>query len=421
MTAEARGFAPLAVELDLTNRSGRIEEALELWPLDWLAVRVRTGDGRPFGALAAELGLEIEDVFEAGFRLWQSDVPPRDAAELPAEAPMRQGGAFRPASPHYDSYQEPDVVARLRREPGAASWIALAFHERFLGWRHAPAGASEVVFALDLDRVESQFASLDLHVVDRRTKAPIPGARVHLDAEVSGLRRADTDEVEADDEGRVRVAPLIPGEYDLAVTADGASEHRQRLVVLPGTRLDLGDVELEFAPPLEVRVTDARGNPLAALLQLGPYRRGARVQDCVSPRAWTTNRDGTERIPSPAVPTIVLASRFERGDGRFVLGASSSLVLLDPDRLPPRVEIVVRDPVRVEIDATALGDAVAAAWTEDALGIVIDEDELESGSTGANLQPGPYRVRIVDAAGAELGARDFEVVEGSEPIRAAVH
>jgi hypothetical protein len=376
----------------------------------WLELFARTPDGQPYYALADDLGLQPEDVFASGFRAYESRGTPGDWHALPDARAFALTERFQTQRIKGGRDDErDDYVGRVLRERGATSWIGLAFHDRFLGWQFAAADAEQLVFEFASDAVRGTFSSLTLRVVDALERKPIAGARVDLMAEVSALRRADTSDVAVDADGRVRFEPLLPDDYDLVVSVESGGELRQRVTVPPHTAVDLGDVELSLAPPIEVTVRDESGRPLNALLETGPLVRGKRLDELFSPRVSTTDDQGRERIPVPSVPTVVRARQLLDAR-RFHLGNSSPLILIDPAAAPQTLEIVIGAQTLLDVRAPRLANTEATLFVEHDFGVYVHVQSLAHGDGfDERLPSGRYRVRLVDADGREVESRAVEI------------
>lgn len=420
----AAGFHTLTTSLRIDSDSRR-EEPFELWPADWILVRAVTVDGEPYGVLATRVGLDVADVFEAGFRVWLASEPPADPRAWPAEPPLTSGAQVSMASPHYERRCDPREVARVRRVEGATTWVALAFHSRFCGWAELPANVGGVEFEIAAEDVASQFGSLTFCAVDAHSEAPLLDARATLDAEVSGLRRPDTSSLAIDDRGCFHARPLLPGEYDLSVTAPGRSEHLQRVTIAPAQRIDLGEIALEFAAPLEVRVVDEQGRPVRALLQFGPWRPGEWIFDCVTPRGATTDSEGAERVPRPAVKTVVRAEPFVRttgealGDGRpspMTDASRAAHAVFDPESGALSIELVIRDPVHVTLSLPRTEVEAADVQVLDRNEIVVARARAKDRRSAFLVPSGDYRARLVDAGGEEIGSHAFAVPRTVERV-----
>ncbi|WP_328285515.1 MSCRAMM family protein [Myxococcus sp. NMCA1] len=130
---------------------------------------------------------------------------------------------------------------RLRRM-GAA--LELAWHDGVRTTRQVPVPVVVVP------------GSVRFHVLDARTGAPLPGARVMVEGEAHV----------ADAQGLVEVASLSPGPVSAQVTAEGYASAEAAVTVEEGVRAELEVRAAPLPPPtgaLRVTVVDARtGAPL---------------------------------------------------------------------------------------------------------------------------------------------------------------
>lgn len=408
----AEGFHEFrtTVRIDAARPS---EDTFKLWPTTWIVVRAKTLEGAPYGALAKALGLEPADVFEEGFRVWRSSTPPENEATWPATPPLAPDASFSRASPHYERHRmDARDVARVRREAGATTWIALAFHARFCGWAEVPGDVDAVEFELAAEDVTDQLGSLEFCAVDAHSEAPLPDARAWLNAEVSGLRRPDTDKLRADELGCFNVKPLLPGEYDFAVTAPGRAEHLQRLVIAPGQRVDLGEIPLELAQPLEIRVVDENGAPAQVTIQIGAWRAGAWVEDCITPHAFTTDGQGLVRVSMPAVKTVVSAQPVgPHSSGRLLPDPErrATVTVFDPSSRAARLDIALEKQHAVELVLPNAIESAVMLRVLDEFEIAIARQKSSKGSYSFLLAEGEWRAEFVDAFGAELARYSFRV------------
>lgn len=414
VAVRAPGFHPLLTTTVITQPSGEDVQAYKLWPKGWVVVRVNTPERQPYGELARKLGMEVEDVFEGGFRVWRSSIVPTDLDVLPASSPLVRGAELSLVSPHYDSNDNANEVARVRRSGDGPTWIALAFHSHFFGWAEVPSDVGAVDYEMALEDVVAQLGSLSFCVVDAQSEAAIVDAQAHLDAEVSGLRRKDTDDLAIDPNGCFAAKPLLPGEYDLAITAPNRGEHRQRVLLGPGQRLDLGEIELDFAAPLEIRVVDEQGQPVVALVQLGPWRPGARVDECITPRAWSTGDDGVERVPTPTVKSVVRVCRLHVAPGTppQVDQEHSAFALFEPASRVQRLDLTLPKYFACKLDAPASDRTIAQVRIFNAFDLEIARHGVRSSSITFELPAGDYRAQLLDATEAELAVYDFNVPTG---------
>ncbi len=318
------------------------ELTLKLWPLDWVLVRAVTTAGEPYTEVARRLGLAPAQMFEQGFQVWTAIDAPPDMLNWPQTPPLANGASFSRISLHYgrDDFDLRDIARVKRASPGPV-WIALAFHRRFFGWAQLAPGVNVAQFELAAEDITEQFGSLSFRVVDAGSGAPLRDARGSLDAEVAGLRRPDTSNFGPDDLGGFSARPLLPGEYDLTVDAPRRGEHYQRVRIQAGERLDLGELALDFAEQLVIRVVDESGQPALAHVQLGAWRAGAPVEDCVTPRAWVTGDGGGVSVPMPSGKVVLRAERmnFDTGGRLWTDRVGAAFAVFDPASRATEVEI----------------------------------------------------------------------------------
>lgn len=411
----AKGFHDLD-EVVALGRGATTEDNFKLWPLNWILVRAVTEDGQPYGWIAHRLGLGPSAVFEGGFQVWATTEAPADELGWPSTPPLEAGGDFSSASTHYErlSFDTRDV-ARVRRNGSGSMWIALAFHGRFFGWAHIPPQVNVAQFEIAAQDITSQFGSLSFCAVDATSKAPLLDARASLEAEVSGLRRDDTSDLVCDDLGCFIARPLVPGEYDLAVRAPGRGEHHQRVKLHPGERLELGKIELDFAQQLEIRVLDEEGQPVLALVQLGAWRAGAMIEDCVTPRASTTGDGGRIEVAMPTSRTVVRAQRlgFAQSGQLAPHQVGEAVVQFDPDSRATRLEIRMTPTQHAVVVAPAESGAATELRVLNAFQIGLQRTLLDrSRECSCSLAPGAYYAVLLDSAQVELARYPFDVSIG---------
>ncbi len=421
LEARARGYQDFVADVLIDERASS-HDRFKLWPVGWIVVRVRSEGGGGIDELAQRLGLETADVFEGGFRVWRSDEPPADALAPPLTPPQRAEQGVELASPHYERHRrDPREVARVRRAARGSTWIGLAFHGRFLGWGQVLPSDGAVEFELALEDITAQFGSLALCVVDESSGASLSQLQVRLMAETSGLRRADIDKPKPDARGCVDVKPLVPDAYDLVVEAPGYAAHHQRIAVAPGQRVDLGAIALRLAPPLEITVVDATGAPLRAVIQVGAWREGEWIDDCVTPNATTTDDAGRTRIPTPGVKSVVCARRFSMGaDGRpTVQTQPAAVAVFDPKAPVDSLRLVIPLAHTVTLEFADELESAATLRVIDASGIAVARTSRWSRTPTLELPEGEFQARVLDAFGAELARYSFRVPSGGSerPIR----
>jgi len=216
---EAPGYIHREQTLDvhpekLDGSKGPVHETrIFLWPEDWIAVLARTSDGRPFSAVGDDLGLEPKTLFAGVFRVHtRLDAPARNETDAPDDPSLAR---FRPPSGHQAWEVTRGCVGSLQLLHPAPIWVGLDVFGTNLGWEFLPPGRSEIVFRLDLPDLEARFARVALRVVDEASRAPVEQALVTLRADDSAHRRKDQGSVPTGSDGRLELARVVPGRYEI--------------------------------------------------------------------------------------------------------------------------------------------------------------------------------------------------------------
>jgi len=415
LDVRARGFHEHRqfVELDAARS---LRRRIGVWPASWVLVRAVTSTGEPYSAIASTLSLDPAAVFEGGFQLWVSTSQPQDELNWPSIEPAPRNAQASFVSPHYERGRvDPRDVARFQRPDAPVFWVALAFHHRFFGWARVSGDTNVVQFEMAREDVSAQLASVRFCVVDALSEAPLADATAGLDAELAGLRRADTGELTALTPGCFHARPLIPGEYDLTLSAPGHAELRERVRVGPGEELDLGELALELYAPLSIRVFDEQRAPTLALVQLGAWRSGALLDESITPRARLAH-DGALEVAMPSARTVIFARGLRPTSGGQPPTPTTfeALVVFDPEPGVYAVELTLArpTPVTLRLPPTDSGAVTQLEiWNEQA--VVLRRLTL-SRALELNLQlpPGAYQARLLDPHGLEAGVRDFKVPRG---------
>jgi hypothetical protein len=436
-----------------------VEQRIVLWPAEWAAVIVETTDGRPFSALATDLGYTPMHLFVGAFHAHVQLEPPdtkskrvAGAVSLPG-APIRvqpdgvpsfvnapttqspfNAGAdpalpdappsdkdlarFHPP-PEYKSWElTKSCVGSLELVHPAPMWVGLDLFGQPLGWEMLAPGAHEVVFHIDRAALEDRFARLIVRVIDAQSRAPVADARVTLRADNSSHRRPDLTNVASGADGRVELVNVVPGRYELSV-ARGDAQFQRMIHLERAERRNLGDVALGESGALEVEVVDDRGEPATAFVEIGPYEKGARSVDLYPRMMRHQASGGHAKVPMPSERAILRAAvEVGRGNGptdaQEVHGVRSANVLLDPRSLPDSpLRLVLQKPVKVRVTTSRRNAARIEVLDELDL-VVARSIEGRPRELDVELVPGRYRARTV----APDGTASFEVpftADGTQP------
>lgn len=391
-----------------------VSERLVLWPDGWIAVIVETPDGRPFAELATELGADPMQLFVGAFGARARDEAPTDADDAPSASFLVE---FHPP-PKYKTWEvvracvgSLELHERPTRWP---IWIGLEVYGRVHAWAPLELGAREIRFVIDRDALDARFASVRLRALDATTRAPIAGARVTLRADRSANRRPDLTGVPTRDDGRVELVHVVPGRYELLVER-GEAQHQAMLELRAGERRDAGDVLVADGRGVDVRVVDESGKPVEAYIEIGTLRANVRSNELYPPMIrHQSGKDGRVRLPLPTEVSIARASKdLGRSNGasstQEVRGARSADVLIDPRALPSGpIELVIERDVRVRVEGSRADGARIEVLDE--LDVVVARATSERPSVlDAELVPGRYRARTIDADGVAGPGTRFEV------------
>jgi hypothetical protein len=406
----APGFEHRDQVLDLASNAHRteLEERLILWPAGWLPVVVLTPDGRSFEELADELGIErkrlLVDAFDVRTRFDPPDEEAWDLAAVPQAAVWRK-------PPIYQSWSLPGAcVGSLQLLEPRPFWVGLAVLDLPLGWEHVSPGDREVVFRLDAAMLEQRFATVRMRVVDAPGGSPRNDVRVTLKADTSAHRRNDQANVQPDSGGRVALARIVPGRYELTIESEG-SLHQDLLDLGPGESRDLGDIVLRPGRTVQVRALDGQGRPVDGWVEIAPFRRGGRVRDLYPPNLHRSlDREGEFSLPLPSELSIVRVTLRDPDSGHQTSRVSQN-VLLDPDHPPSGpLELVVREPIEVRFEIAPREGSRIDVVDELSL-VVASKPAEEKVAPRFELHPGRYVARHLDPAGVPIGEAPFEILE----------
>jgi hypothetical protein len=341
-----------------------------------------------------------------------------------------EGASVEPAStsenlatfhrpPEYKSFEfESGVAGELELARDPPLWAQLLLFGAPIGVEVIRPGDREVVFHLDQAGYDAACARVKLRVVDARTRAPIPDARVTLRADDAPHRRKDQENVVPDGGGRVEFTRVLPGKYELTVTR-GDDLDQRRIELAAKQVLDVGDVLLEQRGHLDVLVVDEEDRPASAYVEIAPFDPGQRVEDLYPPMLhWRSNSDGKIRLPLPAKTSIVRARvAVGTSSGQPSDGARTANLLLEPEKLPPQPwKLVLRDPVSTSFQVE-LRDVVVVE-VADELGIVDTWPKFDAhGKATCDLVPGRHRARFLDAGKRVRDEQEFVVAKDSGVVR----
>jgi hypothetical protein len=421
LSVQAEGYTHDTQVLDYSDAAGELEEPgavtvrVILWPSNWIPLVIRTADGRPFRALAEDLGWEARQMFVKAFDIKVSAELAGPGSELPALDP--ELATFHVPSGNQVVELASAVAGSLELHVDPPLWAGLWIHGQHFASGILRSTREQLYFEIDHEDVAASLSGVELRVVDSASGLPVAGARVTLKADISSHRRADLSDQETDADGVIRFGWVMPGEHVLTILREGSIVQRI-LTVKSATTINLGDVPIGSSPELTVRVVDVRGNEVPAWIEIGPFERGRSVRELYPPNIHRkTSDDGHYSAPVPDRKSIIRARPLRlNGTTRSYPHVGSLNHLIDPAALLPELVIIAQDPVALSIEPISPWGEGHSIRFEDELGLVV---ELVSGEASASLQvnlvPGVYTARRFNGD-VEVGSLPGQLVSTTSKV-----
>lgn len=385
-----------------------------LWPPGWIPVFLRTVDGAAYTRLGNTAFLAV------GF-----EVVVRNGTGATVDGTGSPLARFVSCANRIGLARSPALAGALRLDVPPPLRATLVVRGAELDELPIARDTAALDFTLTQDWFAALFASVRLRVVERETGKPIAGAFVtRADAawRLDRMIGRNLRHVRTDVDGFAILASVPPGEHQLSVESENAI-CLMRLELAPGDLVDLGDIELDARAAFEFDAVDARGAPVRALIEIGPFTAGARVDENFVPEfRRQTDEHGHGRVPLLAGPTLVRLHEYaDFSDGSFLSDEEdrprigrSAIVRIDPRHPPPSgSKIFVQDPVRVKI--VALQPGQHSIEIIDELGLVVcARDTSASKPFATALVPGRYHVQLFGDDRRVLSELDIDL--GDEPL-----
>ncbi len=217
--------------------------------------------------------------------------------------------------------------------------VALLQRHLVLQQQRVQPGQQQVKFVVDVGALKALAGAATVRVLDADSGAPLTTARVELNTSNRGGGGA---KVDAD--GRAIVEGLSPGLLRCHIRVADHEDMYTTVRIEPGQRLDLGDVRLGKALPLQGTVLDGDGKPASANLAWTELKwRRQPTAAFATNRTARTAADGTFSLWGTGRGAIAVAARDQQGNvamGVFDNPAAEPVVL----RLAKACDCVVTRP-----------------------------------------------------------------------------
>lgn len=404
---DAEGFHALDSLYDFgTSQLASEQRFAELLPIGVTLLRARCVDGRSLSEVAQALELDLAGLASSGVWL-DSSADGRDASRAPLPiGAFGDSPRFEPVATLANVVDGANTVGILHHGSAPGLWLSLRIGPREHPWRFVERTSAAFVFDVELTLEDFQLSALEFRVVEAGREVPPADTFARLESRNSRLQRPEFNRIELAATGAGTVKSLFPGDYTLIVGAPGCTELRTMIRARAGGRIDLGAFELQPARELEVLVRDVQGHALRARIHVGPFEPDADAEQSYSPRFEPTDERGIARLPPPSSAVVLRATVVGTVGLDALAGVQTRPRLLAPEDFVGRVELVVAEPVLVDVQGRA-GPFVVA--TDEGVLVAASNDTSWSGY----LQPGSYRALRRDATGRATTAGAFEVVAGA--------
>jgi hypothetical protein len=411
VTAGASGRRTQEAVLDLSEGVATLRQDFQLAPRPCVKVRLIGPGGEPFWE--AMKGKDLPPFLGLRLLAVATSEPPGERFDGVVGSPNNPFGVGQLLlNGQSDVRLAAEYLGRIDLDVDPPVYVSLVLYHDVVETQRVAAGEDDVTFTLDPATIPARLGSVEFTLVDGASGNPFEGAQAMLSSKgQAGPGQA------ADADGRVRFGSVLPGLYDLRISAEGKAAVRREVDVPRGQRVDLGSIALDTAVPIRGQAVDPHGNGLLAEIRVEPLPKPGEPLGLNAFRT-RSQADGSFEIDS-LPPGVWLLQAKDSKDGR-ISGNAAEL-------MAPNVVVDTRtrpvEGLRVQLVRVS---AVAARWTGGRpAGLRLrffDEQgywRQSSGISGAapvrvDLLPGCWRLIVSDALGAELAERSFTL--GTEPV-----
>ncbi len=413
VSAGADGFRNAAETIELDVAHAHLKKDFTLQPVPILKIRVTTPDGKSlFGELHEEMQVRGHPVLVP---VATKDRPGKWFREVVGSLNNPFGiGHFWQYGPRAEALPK-NCMGLLMLDQELPAFVSLVNYHRVLQTKEVQPGEDEVNFVISLDDLSASMGSLHMQVVDAGTQEPLKDANAMLLGGPSGDGGNSSDA-----NGDILIADHEPGEFDLHVSSKDHEQYRGRILIDSGTPTDLGQIALDKAVPVEIKVVDASGAPRNSQLDLGVYDPATKSLNMEGRMMYASRGEGRLSLPGLGRHLYVVRTRNHdagneqvKEDPKWVSG--NVLLDLRSGMAPPNFTIKLVPATRVVL---AMKDGPA-----DGLRFrVRDEQGLDlvanrfygDGPRPLTLPQGVYTVALLDASKAVL--KEQPLVVGPAPM-----
>ncbi len=283
--AGADGFRGAAATIELSAAHAQLKQDFTLQPVPIIKVRVSTPDGKSlFGEQHESMQLKGRPVLVP---VATKERPGKWFNEVVGSLNNPFGiGHFWQYGPRAEKLPK-GYMGILMLDQELPAFVSLVNYHRVLQTKELQPGEDEVNFEISLEDIEASMGSLRMQVVDAGTQAPVKGANAMLwgGASMDGGSASDAS-------GDILIDGREPGEFDLHVRAKGYEEYKAHILVDSGTPTDLGQIALDKAIAVEIKVVDGTGAPCNTKFSVGVFDPSTKVLDMERQQSWASRGDG---------------------------------------------------------------------------------------------------------------------------------
>ncbi len=404
---DCTGYYPLERTVVLAPGQEAQRVDLELQAAVRLGIRLRTSAGKPFR------GASEKRVY-FGMAHCPTVIATRSAPELrlrPSEARYRKcyGIGQYASAAHGDAATPagapPDWAGWLELDEPPPAYVSLVAADLVLETRRIDGTESEIVFVVDVERLETQLATVRFRVLDGVTGQPDVGISASL---LPVEHPTVTAGVTFEPSGVAVFENVVPGASVLTIRNKQLHTIQARVDVRPGTVHELGDYTFGPDSGRVGHVSDESGQPVSVRIVSEDEADGGRAGVRRSFVSFTDGMFVLEGAPSAWLVQI--------DDPRF---ARNVLQISPPLTETEKVKLIARSGTAVAIRLLGSAGEHRDVVVEDGAGRIVWR-ELGAGTRSYDLRllPGSYRARAQGDTGVERETA-FEVGD-NQPTRIEV-